>query len=461
MSEPVAFPRGKRKSATSTNKDDTSHPSKKHAPSAASTSAETIEKDFLFGSSATASDLADLGRSKRGNYSSSQQQQQEQYYDMSPSVVSQLPLGGGAVLPAMVTSSGKRIPPKIELLSFSKLAKGTKVLGVIRELTPEYAVVSLPTMLTGFVRRADENDPPLSRVLPPVNTVMAFSIVSTTTQEVSKKDKANNPNASSVKKRRIELSPWPIHVNAGVNIEEFLKSTSSLRDDFGGVTGNANNASMMAVRGRIISVEDHGCIVDLGGIASGRQAFLKFENVAGEYDVGDDDESNEDDEDDNADDDDDIMDTGGASTKRLLHPGRIYDFCILPSSASQSILQVSLPTQETLTKLRSSSSMAPSISSLQPGMLTEVQVEAHAKNGMCVSFMKGVYRGALDEDHLGGHRGVDDGKKRHLDKESGDPSMWWKNVFKGKHAKVSFCMVLRSAFPNVQHQSNTASVPLG
>ena len=64
-------------------------------------------------------------------------------------------------------------------------------------------MVSLPTMLTGFVRRADENDDaPLTSILPPVNTVMAFSIVSTTTQEVSKKDKANNPNAP-VKKRRI------------------------------------------------------------------------------------------------------------------------------------------------------------------------------------------------------------------------------------------------------------------
>lgn len=437
MSEPVAFPRGKRKSTTST-KDDTSHPSKKHAPSASSTSAaETIEKDFLFGSSATSSDLADAsGRSKRGGSSSSSSKQQ-QYYDMSPSVVSQLPLGGGAVLPAMVTSSGKRIPPKIELLSFSKLAKGTKVLGVIREVTPDYAVVSLPTMLTGFVRRADENDAPLTRILPSVNTVMAFSIVSTTTQEVSKKDKTNNPNAP-VKKRRIELSPWPIHVNAGVNIEEFLKDTAN------------NDDSMMAVRGRIVSVEDHGCIVDLGGIASGRQAFLKFENVDGEYDVDDEDSDDE---------DNDAMDTDGAATKRILHPGRIYDFCILPSSASQSILQVSLPTLETLTKLRASPSMAPTISSLQPGMLAEVQVEAHAKNGMCVSFMKGVYRGALDEDHLGGHRGVDEGKKKHLDKESGDPTMWWKNVFKGKLAKVSFCVVLRCALPDLPFWPNVISFP--
>lgn len=428
MAEPVAFPRGKRKSS-SISTTDVAPASKKHASS--STTSEKIEKDFLFGSSAS-SDLADGGRSKRSKLSSQQQLQ----LSYSPSVVSQLPLGGGAVLPAMVTSSGKRIPPKIELLSFSKLGKGTKVLGVIREVTPEYAVVSLPTMLTGFVRRGDENDrqqhPPLTRVLPPVNTVMAFSILSTTTQDVSKKDKAYNPNAP-VKKRRIELSPWPIHVNAGLNVEEFLKSTSSSDEE-----KNGNNC-MLTVRGKILSVEDHGCIVDIGGgVASGRQAFLKFENVAGEYDVVD--ESNED-KDSNHYDDADFMSTKAASTKRLLHPGRIYDFCIIPSSASQSILQLSLPTQNTLSKLRTSPSMAPTLSSLQPGMLTEVQVESHARNGICVSFMRGLYRGALDEDHLGGHRGVDDGKKKHLDKEAGDPSMWWKNVFKGKHAKVSFCML--------------------
>ena len=426
MSETVAFPRGKRKSTTSA-KDDTSHPSKKHAPSASTTSADKIEKDFLFGSAATASDLVDTGRSRKKSGSGSGSSSQHHLYDVSPSVVSQLPLGGGAVLPAMITSSGKRIPPKIELLSFSKLAKGTKVLGVIREVTPDYAVVSLPTMLTGFVRRAHDNDAPLTRMLPPVNTVMAFSILSTTTQEVSKKDKANNPNGP-VKKRRIELSPWPLHVNAGVNIDEFLKS------------GHKHDA-MMTVRGKITSVEDHGCIVDLGGIASGRQAFLQFDNVAGEYDVDDEEDSDEEMEDAMETDDD----TGA---KRLLIPGKIYDFCILPSSsASQSILQVSLPTQETLIKLRSTPIMAPTISSLQPGMLTEVQVEAHAKNGMCVSFMKGVYRGALDEDHLGGHRGVDDGKKKHLDKDSSDPGMWWKSVFKGKHAKVSFqCLYFIHSF---------------
>ena len=78
-------------------------------------------------------------------------------------------------------------------------------------------------------------------------------------------------------------------------------------------------------------------------------------------------------------------------------------------------------------------------------MLAEVHVEAHAKNGICVSFNNGVYRGSIDEDHVGGHRGVEDGwksqrmmEKGNNDGDSGsnDPTMWWKGVFKGKHAKV-------------------------
>ena len=81
----------------------------------------------------------------------------------------------------------------------------------------------------------------------------------------------------------------------------------------------------------------------------------------------------------------------------------------------------------------------------------EVNVEQHAKNGICVSFMRGVYRGAVDEDHLGGWRsdiGSGDGnsrKKRSLNDDVvvGDGSMWWKSVFKGRHAKVS-CWYLTS-----------------
>ena len=63
-------------------------------------------------------------------------------------------MGGGGVLAAS-SSGGRSIPAKIELLTFGKLGKGMKVLGVVREVREEYAVISLPTMLMGFVRREE------------------------------------------------------------------------------------------------------------------------------------------------------------------------------------------------------------------------------------------------------------------------------------------------------------------
>ena len=333
------------------------------------------------------------------------------------------------------------------------------MLGVLREVASEYAVVSLPCMLTGFVRRSGKG-PPLTQVLPPVDTIMAFSILQTTTEQLSGKSQSkSSKTADTIKKRRIELSPLPNHVNAGVRLDQFLSSAYNTNSET-----SSNNESSMIVRGRIVSIEDHGCIVDLGGIASSvagsgerkMQAFLKFENIEGSYEIVDEDDEMEEDD---VEDQDNHKEKDADSTKtaameidnnnptRLLNKHRLYDFAISPSSntnaGSQSILQLTLPSPQTLSTMRTTSNikMAPSLSSLMPGMLMEVQVEQYAKNGMCLSFMKGVYRGAVDEDHLGGWRGVDEkgsgGKNSHKKLDvGGDPSMWWKNVFRGKHAKV-------------------------
>ena len=127
---------------------------------------------------------------------------------------------------------------------------------------------------------------------------MAFSILQTTTEDAPKNKSGggNTPTATPVKKRRIELSPLPIHVNKGVRLDEFLSaSVGGESSERGG--GGDHNA--LVVRGRIVSVEDHGCIVDLGGIGAtatgtnsgggGQQAFLKFENIEGDYEIVDDD----------------------------------------------------------------------------------------------------------------------------------------------------------------------------
>jgi len=500
----MAFPRGKRTttSTSSSSKDDKDKRSSKKRPSPSSSTAanqhesatkkttEKKEKDFLFGSGAAADGndlnvLASRSKKKRtadyGDHLDDDDDDLRTNKDglLINNTISTLPLGGGAVLQPSTVAGGRRMPAKIELLSFGKLGKGMKVLGVIREVKEEYAVVSLPTMLTGFVRRTS-NGPPLTQVLPPVNTIMAFSILQTTTEEVTTKSSPSSKAATPVKKRRIELSPLPNHVNSGIRLDEFLSSTtsSSSKSKFAS-TANYENGTPMIIRGRIVSVEDHGCIVDLGGVllsATGEKAkaFLKFDNIEGDYEVVDDEEGDDDDNMDEDVEDDDGRDTKPmdvdksssktAGSKRLLNKHRVYDFAILPpqtsGEGSLSILQLSLPSTSTLATLRTTSEMVPSLSSLVPGMLMDVQVEQHAKNGMCVSFMKGVYRGALDEDHLGGWRSCDEKKKKGLgggdSKE--DPSMWWKKVFRGKHAKFSARIIAVDAATKIVRLSLNAHI---
>ena len=130
-----------------------------------------------------------------------------------------LPLGGGAVLqPTAFDSSnrgkdgGASKAALIESLSFNKLGKGTRLLGLVRDVAPDYAVVSLPNMLTGFVRRAKATDIALTDVYTP-GTMMAFSIVKTTTETVASSSSSSsgsssaNGKAKTETRRRIELLP--------------------------------------------------------------------------------------------------------------------------------------------------------------------------------------------------------------------------------------------------------------
>ena len=236
---------------------------------------------------------------------------------------------------------------------------------------------------------------------------MGFSILSTTTDDVK-----------GGKKRRIELSPLPKDVNAGFRLDDFLSAKggsgkSKVRD------GHSDDGAFV-IRGRIVSVEDHGCLVDIG---IGKNAFLKFDNVEDDYEILEDIMDIDDDEKKSNGLKQSKAKGAGGNSQKLINPGRIYDFTLLPKQ-NGPILQLSLPSTNTLSRIRLNESITPTLSSLQPGMLTEVKVEQHAKNGMCVNFMGGLYRGSIDEDHLGGHNG---------DSKDG---MWWKGVFRGKHGKV-------------------------
>jgi hypothetical protein len=116
MSEETAFPRGGR------------------APS--QTAVKKRDADFLFGSS---EDKTSSTKKKRRKTST------------TATTTSLLPVGGGGV----VQPSDKKKEAHIEALSFSKLGKGTKLLAVVREIHDEYAVVSLPNLLNGYILKRE------------------------------------------------------------------------------------------------------------------------------------------------------------------------------------------------------------------------------------------------------------------------------------------------------------------
>lgn len=417
--------------------------------------------DFLFGSRSTSTPgEGGAGKKKRRKSSSATGGD-------SSGASSMLPLGGGAVLqPTAFDSSnhGKDTPSKaalIESLSFNKLGKGTRLLGLVRDVAPDYAVVSLPNMLTGFVRRAKDTDVALTDVYTP-GTMMAFSIVKTTTETVASSSRASSASGKSEAetRRRIELTASPQVINAELRLADL--------DDGDAAT---------TIRGRIVSCEDHGCIVDLGLAGLGRKmAFLRYENVEGGYGISaasDEDEGDEEDSESESGSDDDDEDMEDAENKNggkkkvtkksddgnkskspakfILNAGRIYDFTVksiptalLSSSAATTgaggaaVVQLSLRKASSLARvstsiIATSASTGYTVRTLRPGMLLKCHVEHYARNGLCVTFLGNVFRGSIDMANLGGYWsgvGKMDGVK--------DANLWWKDVFVGKHKSVRF-----------------------
>jgi len=336
MSEPTAFPRGKRKSTSTTSEKPTfkkrATTSSTKEQSSITTSKDKSKDDFLFGNDTIDSTIQQRSYERKQHHNLSSNQIDGYNSDDSlsnnnlsskSSIISSLPLGGGAVLPPTTTSTGKRIPPKIEALSFSKFNKGTKVLGCIKEVHDDYALVSLPTLLTGYIKRKSLSNGhgdvgvELTKVLPGINTIMAFYVVGTTTDILSKRQQqlanSSSGGALTIKKRRIELSVYPQDVNIGLRLDEYLTpskavssaSSSSMSSSHGIANGNGRGFTQtqqpMVIRGQILSIEDHGCLVDLGNgvlntVSGVKQAFLKFDNIEGEYEIVESEDEESDDE---------------------------------------------------------------------------------------------------------------------------------------------------------------------
>ncbi len=90
-----------------------------------------VDKDFLFGEKKSA-----VGHTKKKKLKKAE--------DPPVSAALGLPLGGGNVVHSKKDAT-------IEALSFKGLAKGTKLLGMVREVNDDFCLVSLPSLLTGYI----------------------------------------------------------------------------------------------------------------------------------------------------------------------------------------------------------------------------------------------------------------------------------------------------------------------
>jgi len=419
MVEEIAFPRGSsrlpKKIDVSESDSKKLRPSQKRKVAADASSgsvnnptASSIKKDILFGSSKK---KKDDGTST----TSSKRRKTDDVSAPSSNTHSLMPLGGGGVVVSTKTHKHKSgdtgstsTSTHIESLGFSKMAKGSKILACVREVQEHYAIVSLPNLLTAYIlpqsKPGQDSKYPLANVLQ-VGQTLAVVVTKIAIEQVK----------GGQSRRRIQVSVSPQAVNPRL----LLAGEVGNKGD-SGIASAANRLARASVplRGQIMSVEDHGCIIELG---FGKRGFLRFDQVGGgekakdnNYVILEEDENYEDEEDDDP-----------SKRPLILQKGRVYDFLVLPMSSSgkdqstSTVFPLTLPKiQAMATKMVSSltsnssnksgkrgstktTTVPFSFASLTPGWLVQVKIEAIANNGLCVSFFGNVFRGAIEMNHLG------------------------------------------------------------
>lgn len=396
----------------------------------------SIKTDVLFGNARTPTSTSDKKRDLSKNKKRKTSSDGGPDTALNNSKHSLLPLGGGGVVVvqtrhnhnkmkdragnAPAPSSVPKTSVVIEAFGFSKLAKGTKVLACVRDVHPQYILVSLPNLLTAYILPTESSVGGATSFPRMVSVGQTLAVV---VQKV-----VMEPLPGGTSRRRIQVTPLPQAINPrGLLLgDDGSGSGTSLSN-----IANRLSRSCIPLRGQITSVEDHGCIVDLG---YGKKGFVTFAHVGDgkDYTILDDDEDDKENENDDGDENEDTP-TGKDKKKTkpiVLQKGRLYDFNVLPVASSGDdkvetlILPLSLPTTETLAKqtvsnpINASSTTTPnnnskhkskmitattplSLSSLTPGWLVQAKVETVATNGLCVSILGNVFRGAIEWNHLG------------------------------------------------------------
>lgn len=388
--------------------------------------------DFLFGGGGD-----DLERIKTAS-KRSKTKKDGQAHTASASTKSMLPLGGGAVI--QQSGKGKAEVSSnmltIEALSFNKLAAGMKLLGCVREVHRDLIVYSLPNLWTGYMLLSDfskrtttSNQQQQKSVIDDCRKMVQVGQYMTVV--IVKAVKETAPSGQQPR-RRIQVSCRPDWVNPRA-MEDMIVSRNhpsqeiyekhemaTIAKQNKKKSEKTRSPNALVLSGQVLSVEDHGLLVDLG---LGRKGFLKFEDIEGsDYKVvEDEDEDTADTNNEEGDMGTDLLETTTSVETLVLRKGRMLDVMVNQHPASPetrtSILPLALPSRESFR--HHLLSFTPTLSNLQPGSLVRAKIEAIAQNGLCVTFGKGAFRGAIHVSQLGGFW-IPDGRL---------PSMDWKSVF--------------------------------
>ena len=170
---------------------------------------------------------------------------------------------------------------RVEGLSYRRLVPGSIVLGQISQITSRDIAVALPNNLTGFIPLtavSDQLSQKLDTILGEENTeddgdtpTREFEDVDPSTMfrvgQFLRAYVTSNGSEESRSKRHIELSINPRLANSGL--------------------GNLDLVVNSLVQASVVSVEDHGMVMDIGVATSSVNPFLSTKELGTGFDIGD------------------------------------------------------------------------------------------------------------------------------------------------------------------------------
>ncbi|KAJ3219197.1 hypothetical protein HDU67_002193 [Dinochytrium kinnereticum] len=258
--------------------------------------------------------------------------------------------------------SGAREGTLISNITFKRLSVGMKFLGVIREVNDLDAVVALPNQLAGFLSITEISAKITSMVelaasgegdstddIPSLSNLLAVGQIIPCTI-VALEDAAAKGGEDESVKRRVELSIRPSFTNAGVKKSEIVVG--------------------MSLVGSVVSVEDHGYLLDVG--IEGVQGFLHKKKSAAyraRFCSGND-----------------------------FAIGQPVPCCILEMKENARVLTLSAE-PDAFAKTSIAKDVVLPFGGLMPGNLVQGRVKSIKDNGITVSFME-LFDGSITLPHL-------------------------------------------------------------